>query len=250
MYSCDYLANKFLYINRMNNKNEKGGVLGWIILAIIIILIIFFVIRSGNNQGDSANTTVVEEEVKNISIELENLSDTQPLSPGIIIVHEGEFDFDFAGKNAPAELESLVELGNPDTFEEFALGQTGVVFVQRIEASIEPGQSARIQIPPVIATRSTKLTIFQQIAKSNDGYTFIDANLKKVVEDGTTLEAKNYDAGFEENTELGSGFEGGQTDSEKGEENITNGEATSPQAPVTNHSQLTSPVLKAKAISQ
>jgi len=67
-----------------------------------------------------------------------------------------------------------------------------------------------------------------------------------VDENGTALssttDAKNYDAGTEENAALGSGFEGGQPDPSRGEENIENGVPT--EEPVSMHPQLNETVMQ------
>ena len=80
---------------------------------------------------------------------------------------------------------------------------------------------------------------------SNDGYAFVDA--VKITDDAgnvisSTTNAVNHDAGTEQNTEPGSGFEGGQPDPARGKENIENGVPT--DEPVATHPQLTSTILQ------
>ena len=57
--------------------------------------------------------------------------------------------------------------------------------------------------------------------------------------DSQTFELNAYDAGTEANTELGSGFDGGQPDPSRGAENLDNGEATS--EPIARSDQFSSP---------
>jgi len=86
------------------------------------------------------------------------------------------------------------------------------------------------------------LSAFQMAVGSNDGYAFIDA--VRLDKKDKTVQAKNYDAGTEENTELGSGFDGGQPDPSRGAANVANGTPTLPAEEVKKHDQLIESIME------
>ena len=230
----------------MNNKNEEGKVLIWIIVIIIISVIIYFLLPKEQPTEEIVDSRV--QIFENLSIRLDNLSDVQPLSSGIIIIHNDETEFDFTGTLGPIELRPLAEIGEPEDLARFARAQAGVKHVITIDG-IEPGQSDLRSLPRIVAAEGDiQLTIFTMAVKSNDGYIFFEDSIQTILGSGTPLFADNHDAGFEENTELASGFAGGQPDPERGEENIDNGERTTPQATVEEHTQLIEPLLRVQLV--
>ena len=60
----------------------------------------------------------------------------------------------------------------------------------------------------------------------------------------STKEALNWDTGFEENSALGSGFDGGQPDPSRGGDNVENGTETDPQEAVKQHPQLSETIMQ------
>lgn len=234
----------------MYKNSERGGVIAWIIAIIVIILLIWFFLSSNGSEAPVVNEENTQERtVSNLSVRLENLSGSQVLSKGVIIIHDDSFDFDFTGELAPAELESLAEVGEPEELALFASEQIGVEDVIIIDTPIEPGQSDLMELPQTLVSPNTRLTIFQMAVMSNDGYVFFSEPLDFLLGSNQNSVGENHDAGFEENTELGSGFDGGQPDPARGEENIENGTPTEPQAEVKTHDQLTEDLLGVRVIS-
>ncbi len=177
-----------------------------------------------------------------------NIHNSQTLSPGVFIVHKPIVGITFLGKLAPPELEALAEYGDPEPFREYIGKNTGVVSVYTIDEPIPPGENRSFTVDvSTYMPRENYLSGIQMITGSNDGFAvasnialFTPGNGQKA----SITNAQNYDAGTEQNSPLLSGFEGGQPDPSRGEENIDNGIPTSPQQPVMPHPQLTTTVMR------
>ncbi len=179
-----------------------------------------------------------KQEDKPFIAEVMNKSETQPLAPGLLIVHTADASINFKGALAPASLETLAEVGNPAAFREELMDMDGIIAVYDIGA-IAPGGMEAINIEEM--DYAYKVSVIQMAAGSNDGYALVDSLTMKR---GEYQYSSSYDAGFEENSALLSGFDGGQPDSSRGEENLDNGTATDPQAVVTMHDQLEEKLMK------
>ncbi len=169
-----------------------------------------------------------------------NTSTDQPLAPGIYVVHDDRASLNFEGQLSPAAFESLAEVGSPAAAAELVQSLPGVMSVHVMDAPILPGEMTQFEI---MAPHGYLFSGLQMPVATNDGLALIDS----ITLQGEAVEmyAENYDNGTEENSPLGSGFDGGQPDPSRGAENIDNGVATDPQEVVAPHPQLTTPVLKA-----
>ncbi|MDD9867905.1 MAG: spondin domain-containing protein [Candidatus Campbellbacteria bacterium] len=236
-------------------KNEKtnyesGGVVLWIIILIIIGTVIYYFFFRDSSDEVVVEPTV-EEDVKflrGLSLTLENLSDSQPLSQGVILIHDSSVDFDFKGEIAPPEFELLAEVGEPGPFLLSIDRDPTVFYAIPVDSPIEPGQSKVVELPPEIpyltGETEPQLSVLQMAVASNDGYVFATTSLLPGNINRSFI-AENHDAGTEENTEIGSGFAGGQPDPSRSlEENLDNGVATEPRAVVIVHPQLTDDLLR------
>tara|TARA_B100000745_G_scaffold98011_1_gene62360 strand:+ start:25921 stop:26625 length:705 start_codon:yes stop_codon:yes gene_type:complete len=210
---------------------QKGNAL--LIVIVLIALVAGYLYFTGGEEGGS-------EMVKEYTVTVSNVSDAQPLSPGVLVLHTSEASLDFEGAVAPAELEPLAEYGSNTAFAELVATLPGVVEVISVDAPIMPGQQAQVSV--MVDEDGLLLSGIMMAVASNDGYALLNA----VELDGTekTVAAANFDAGTEENTELGSGFEGGQPDPSQGEANVENGTATDPVAEVALHDQLTDTIME------
>lgn len=172
-------------------------------------------------------------------LKVKNISADQPLSPGLAVVHTADFNMNYDGMLAPAELETLAEVGDPTAFKAYVEAQTGVVAVYDL-GLIEPMTLAEV----VLNENDSALfvSVIQMAVASNDGYALVDS---MPLAAGSDVMGANWDAGFEENSALGSGFAGGQPDPAEGAANLDNGTATSPQANVMAHDQLTFDIMRA-----
>ena len=207
-------------------------------LAVLVVLIAVIYALASNKQTEPESIPV--------EVTIINTSDDQPLAPGVYVIHQGSFSLNYDGQQSPASFESMAEVGSANALKEFIEGQAGVLAVYVNEAPIGPGGSERIEMmaPP---KQGIYLSGVQMAVGSNDGYALID-RVQLFDESGSALEgehqADNYDNGTEENSDLGSGFDGGQPDPSRGEENLDNGTATEPQANVTRHPQLTQTIME------
>ena len=189
-----------------------------------------------------------EEGFAYFSVTVQNVHDTQTLSPGVFVIHKPTASINYFGKTIPPELEPLVEYGNNTEFAEYIEGIEGVEAVYTIDEPIAPGESKTFTIKATTwKPRESYFSGIMMLVATNDGYALADNIALFTVGNGprtsTTL-ANNYDAGTEENSPAGSGFDGGQPDPNRGEENIDNGTPTKPQRPVTNHPQISKTVMK------
>ncbi len=174
-----------------------------------------------------------------------NVPDMQPLSPGVFVVHTGDLSLNFEGEMAPPGLEPLAEYGSTEAFADYVAGLDGAVKVYTVDAPILPGMNASMSIEVDATEMPLYLSGAMMDVATNDGFALLDA-VMIVDENGMALssitDAKNYDAGTEDNSDLGSGFEGGQPDPTRGEENIENGVPT--EEPVSMHPQLNETVMQ------
>ena len=220
----------------------SGKTAFWVILVVIAVLVAILVTSKANEPAiDSDDTGAADVEDRNIAayeVTVTNTSEDQPLSPGVFVVHTEPVSFDYEGQTSPFELESLAEYGDNTAFAAYAKGLTGIKSVHTIDEPIMPGEST---IFTFSAQLGTKLSGVMMAVGSNDGYAFLDA--AGLDGDRIQVSALNYDNGTEENSELDSGFAGGQPDPAQGEANIENGTATDPQAPVAIHDQLTESIM-------
>lgn len=178
-------------------------------------------------------------------VTLENVDENQVLSPGVYIIHDASSSLNFEGGNAPSALEPLAEYGSNDAFANYANSLEGLVRMIRIDTPVLPGEQTSFEVDLSGLRGPLYLSGIQMAVGSNDGYVLLDkaeilSSRKKIVP--FVLMANNFDSGTEENQPLLSGFDGGQPDPSRGEENIENGVSTSEV--VTVHNQLTTPILR------
>ena len=167
-------------------------------------------------------------------VTITNMTDPPtPISPGALVGHCEDGAFWSKGSSASAELELIAEVGNPGAAvaveeEETAMG---VTFLQERHTigEVGPGESTSVD---VVFEFGCKLSSAHMLVHSND--TFVGANSVGIWDPDTNLPLENvsveltaHDAGTEENSEIASGFDGGQPDPSRGAENLENGVATS-----------------------
>ena len=209
----------------MKNTTMIGG------LVLLVVIVVAGYALYGNNTAVPQTTTY--------ELTISNVSDTQPLSPGVFIVHTKDASLNFEGKLSPKEFEPLAEYGSNEALKTKLASMAGVVKVLPIDAPILPGESKTLSFE---ADSGLFLSGIQMAVGSNDGFALIDS--VPLSGKGVVLDAQNYDNGTEENQPLGGGFAAGQPDPSRGADNIENGTPTNPQAVVSKHTQLTSPVME------
>jgi len=222
-------------------KEQKMKGLIWIVVLVVIVGLAFVFV--GGDKEDTEEVATLQ----TFEITLNNLSDSQPLSPGVLVVHNDRFNLDYEGSLSPDELESLAEYGDNVAFLAYVEGARGVEQVINIDAPILPGGTRTFEVTVPSEDGHLLVSVLGMLVATNDGLAVVASEpLFDEVKTarGFTALALNYDNGTEENEEPGSGFDGGQPDPTKGEENIENGTPTDPKAKVSLHEQITDTVLE------
>ncbi|MBN1170219.1 spondin domain-containing protein [Candidatus Micrarchaeota archaeon] len=204
------------------------------------------------NEMENGEIAEAEEEKQEgfayFSVTVQNVHDSQALSPGVFVIHKPAASINYFGKTIPEELRPLAEYGNHTVFSEYVKGLAGVEAVYTLDEPLAPGESRTFIIKSsTYRPRESYFSGIQMLAGTNDGYALASNIALFTVGNGpraSTTMAGNYDAGTEENSAPGSGFDGGQPDPDRGDENIGNGIPTIPQRPVTKHPQITNTVMK------
>lgn len=226
-----------------SNTHPKNPIVIIVLVLLALFLTALFVTRNKQDKEEidpNATTT------RTFSLTIKNLSESQPLSPGVFIVHDGSVSIDFDGLLSPKELEPLAEYGDNTRFFKFVRDLKGVSDTLNVSAPVLPGELSKYSVS-VSPRPDAFLSGIMMLVGTNDGYALVDS-VPLFNEDGKpqtiTISAKNYDNGTEDNNKPGSGFSGGQPDSSKGVENVENGTATVPQEIVSANIQITETVLE------
>ncbi len=196
----------------------------------------------------------VEKDKIRFLVTVENVHHSITLSPGVFIAHKPPMSINYINKEIPPELEPLVEYGDNSQFYEYLKEGDGALALYALNQSLAPGESVSFILDvPKDKPRETYLSGLMMLVQTNDGFAlannialFTQGNGPK----NSTTDAQNYDAGTEENSPVGMGFEGGQPDPERGEENIENGTPSVPQLPATPHTQVSETVMRIKVTPQ
>ena len=168
-------------------------------------------------------------------VTITNMTDPpSPISPGVLVGHCTDGVLWAADGHASAALEAIAEVGDPSAAlaaddEDSMMGSDDNFVQERHEiGAVEPGESVSVEVQ---FENGCKLSSAHMIVSSND--TFVGAQSVGMWDPDTHLpldrverDLMAYDAGTEENTEPGSGFEGGQPDPAHGADNVDNGTPT------------------------
>ncbi|MEP1740423.1 MAG: spondin domain-containing protein [Kangiellaceae bacterium] len=156
--------------------------------------------QDGNDgaNGTNGNTAVY-------TVQITNLTYSQPLSPAAIIMHEPGYYAFVEGQSASVELEQLAEGGDPSGIVSTA--STQVQFLDGIATSgpIGPrsiGSESTLVVPDLDAD-NLRLSIATMLVDTNDAFTGLNAmdisNME--VGDSRAFMAPSWDSGTEANLE-------------------------------------------------
>lgn len=203
----------------------------FIILIIIIIAVAAGIgwhvfTSTGGSLGFSSLTggeTNSAEVRSDIAIEIHNISD-YPVAHGVLVVHDDNFSLNFNGSISDGAFELISEVGNADEALEYVEGMRGV-HSAIITEIFHPGDQASYPLAGS-GNLGAKVSFLGMVVPTNDAVILLDA-VDVYGEDGELGGIRSFgqilDMGFEENSPIGSGFEGGQPDPSRGEENLDNG---------------------------
>ncbi len=141
-------------------------------------------------------TAAAQEDVT-YNVTIENLTDSQPFTPPVIVAHSTGFDVFETGEAASAELSALAENGNNDPLVGVVSGASAVSAYVTGDGPIMPGASATLTIQ---APSGNYLSAAFMLICTNDGFSGLDS-LMLPASGSTTVDAMAYDAGSETNTE-------------------------------------------------
>ena len=224
----------------------------WIIFIIIVgaIAVVGVLARLVVSPALSRTDIPINEETvfqePNPTVQFANTSE-YTIAPGVLALHNNNFSMNFLDIEAPAEYESLAEIGDPSEVASLLQGNPDVDAVFTVEA-IEPGETQQITIPLSIVdkeeyqdgTNTIVISYMAMIIETNDGvvwlngYPLYDAETGDLQQGSIITEV--IDMGTEKNAPIGSGFASGQLDLMRGAENRDNGTATT--EPVRHHPQF------------
>lgn len=137
-------------------------------------------------------------------VTIENLTEGQPLSPGVVVAHEADAVVWRVGEPSSEGIRSIAEDGVPDPAVQELDGADGIGDVVATTAPIHriggPGETSltvRITADP----SADRLSLAVMLICTNDGFAGLDDLALPAGSDPVVYDATAYDAGTEENTE-------------------------------------------------
>ncbi len=145
-------------------------------------------------------------EVRTYEVTITNLSDSQPISPPVVVTHDRGVNFWARGAAASDGIVAIAEDGNPAVaFDALSAmvgsGVTDVVNVGQplTRAGTTFGDFSDSVTITIDAERGDRLSLAGMLICTNDG--FVGINSLRVPNTERTVHARAYDAGSEINTE-------------------------------------------------
>jgi len=156
----------------------------------------------GSSGGSAANP--VESTTASYTVQITNLTHSQPFAPAAIILHEPGFNSFIDGEAASVGVEQLAEGGSPTiALSEAAAASEHLVSIEG--AGVGPstiGNVETVSIPTAIAA-NLRLTVMTMLVDTNDAFTAVNAidvsNL--AIGSSMSFDAPTWDSGTEANTE-------------------------------------------------
>lgn len=144
---------------------------------------------------------VTIERVSTFDVTITNLTTGQPITPGVLAAHSGDYSLFSTGTAATNGIQQLAENGGVPVLAAEVAANSAVVASGVIGAApIAPGESASGSIEIVGA--ATRFSLAAMLVCTNDGFGGVDAAmLPRHIGDENTFHASAYDAGTEINTE-------------------------------------------------
>jgi len=153
------------------------------------------------NGWEDPAIKVTIERVSSFDVTITNLTTGQPITPGVLAAHLGDYSMFSSGTAATNGLQQLAENGGVPVLAAEVAG-TGAVVASGVigAAPIAPGGTVSGSIE--IVGDATRFSLAAMLVCTNDGFGGVDGEmLPKHVGDQATFQAQAYDAGTEINTE-------------------------------------------------
>ena len=153
------------------------------------------------NGWDDPAIKVTIERVTTFDVTITNLTDGQPITPGVLAAHLGDYSMFSEGTSATSGIQQLAENGGvPLLAAEVAANSAVVASAVIGPAPIGPGGSTSGSIE--IIGDATTFSLAAMLVCTNDGFGGVDgAMLPRHTGEQSTFQAHAYDAGTEINTE-------------------------------------------------
>ena len=153
------------------------------------------------NGWEDPAIRVTIERVSTFDVTITNLTTGQPITPGVIATHNGDFSLFSRGATATNGLQQLAENGGVPVLAAEVASNSAVIASGVIGgAPIAPGASVSGSIE--IIGDAARFSLAAMLVCTNDGFGGVDgAMLPRHVGDSSSFQAKAYDAGTEINTE-------------------------------------------------
>ncbi len=136
-------------------------------------------------------------------VTLTNLTAAQPISPPLLVLHDGSYQLFEIGSTASTGFEIMAEGGDNSTLKNEADAASDVVSTIAGSAPIGPGASSAFTIDAAVSQQTVGLSLAGMLVNTNDavtGVATIDISSLSINE-SMVLNAIAYDAGTEANSE-------------------------------------------------
>lgn len=194
-------------MNRIRSKTI------WL-LPLLLVLAFSLAACSDDDDDDDDNDTP-EPVTATYRVTVTNLTNNQPLSPPVVVLHTDGYQPWQAGMAATNGLEWLAEAGDGSVFRNEARTDPAVSETARITDPVGPGGADSVTLT-VNRDSDLQATVATMLVNTNDAFTGMTAVPVGGLADGETMTryARAYDAGTEENTETAATIPGPAGDGE------------------------------------
>jgi hypothetical protein len=164
----------------------------------------------GSNGIDGSNGTNGNLAV--FTVQLTNLTYSQPFSPAAIVLHEPGYNAFIDGEPASVALEQLAEGGNPAELMAEALAATQYLDAVTTDGATPPRSKGSVStlLVPLLDIDNLRISFTTMLVDTNDAFTGLNATDISNMAVGQTMSfmAPTWDSGTEANTETASTMPG------------------------------------------
>lgn len=162
---------------------------------------------NGTNGADGTNGNLAV-----YTVQLTNLTYSQPLSPAAIVLHEPGYNIFIDGEKASVALEQLAESGNPSDIISEASAATQYLDAIASDGATAPRSIGTVStlVVPLLDVDDLRISLTTMLVDTNDAFTGLNsADISNMnVGQSISFMAPSWDAGTEANTETASTIPG------------------------------------------
>ncbi len=146
------------------------------------------------------------------TVQLTNLTYSQPFSPAAIVLHEPGYNIFIDGEKASTALEVLAESGNPSDIITEAIATTEYLDAIASDGATAPRSIGNVStlLVPLLDVDDLKISLTTMLVDTNDAFTGLNAAdiSNMAVGQSVSFMVPSWDAGTEANTETASTIPG------------------------------------------